>query len=136
LRFENGYRIRTLSFPEWKKLLDFTCPISTTWEEFADSVTVPRDGDETQPEQDSFTPKGYENMINAEIMIPKGDGTIVGKVIKRAKGEDGNPIGLQNSNPLLDTREYKVLMPDGATVSYTANVIAKNLYSQVDSEGR
>jgi len=96
-------------------------------EEFADSVTVPRDGDETQPEQDSFTPEGYNNMINAEIMIPKGDGTIVGKVIKRAKGGDGNPIGLRNSNPLLDTREYEVLMPDGATVSYTANVIAENL---------
>jgi len=31
-------------------------------------------------------------MINAEIMIPKGDGTIVGKVIKRAKGKIGNPI--------------------------------------------
>jgi hypothetical protein len=104
--------------------------------EFADSVTVPRDGDETQPEQDSFTPEGYENMIYAEIMIPKGDGTIVGKVIKRAKGEDGKPIGLRNSNPLLDTREYKVLMPDGGTVSYTASVIAENLYSQVDSEGR
>ena len=27
-------------------------------------------------------------------------------------------------------------MPDGVTASYTANVIAENLYSQVDSEGR
>jgi len=125
-----------LSFLEWKKLLDFTCLTIYDIEEFADSVTVPRDKDETQPEQDSFTPEGYDNMINAEIMIPKGDGTIVGKVIKRAKGEDGNSIGLRNSNPLLDTREYEVLMPDGATVSYTANVIAENLYSQVDSEGR
>jgi hypothetical protein len=104
-------------------------------EEFADSVTVPRDGDETQPGQDSFTPEGYDNIINAKIMIPKGDGTIAGKVNKRAKGEDGNPIGFRNSNPLLDTREYEVLIPDGATVSYTANVIAENLYSQVVSEG-
>jgi len=114
----------------------FYLPEIYDMEEFADSVTVPRDGDETQLEQDSFTPKGYDNMINAEIMIPKGDGKIVGKVIKRAKGEDRNTIGLRNSNPLLDTREYEVLMPDGATVSYTANVIAKNLFSQVDSEGR
>ena len=66
----------------------------------------------------------------------QGDATFVGKVIKRVKGEDANPIGLQNSNLLLDTREYKVLMPDGATVSYTADVIAENVYSQVDSEGR
>ena len=36
----------------------FYLPDIYDMEEFADSVTVPRDGDETQPEQDSFTPKG------------------------------------------------------------------------------
>jgi hypothetical protein len=72
----------------------FYLPNIYDMEEFADSVTVPRDGDETQPELNLFTPKGYDVMINAEIMIPKGNGTIVNKVIKRAKGEDGNPIGL------------------------------------------
>jgi hypothetical protein len=60
-------------------------------------------------------------------MIPKVDGTIVGIVTKRAKGKDGTPIGLRNSNPL---------MLDGVTMSYTANVIAESLYSQDDSEGR
>jgi hypothetical protein len=38
----------------------FYLPDIYDMEEFADSVTVPRDGDETQPEQDSFTPKGYQ----------------------------------------------------------------------------
>jgi hypothetical protein len=66
----------------------FYVPDIYDMEEFADSVTVPRDRDGTQPEQDLFTPKGYDNMINAKIMIPKSDSTIVGKVIKRAKGED------------------------------------------------
>jgi hypothetical protein len=59
-----------------------------------------------------------------------------GKVIKRACGEDGNPIGKRNANPILDTREYEVEMPDGSVAEYAANVIAENLYSQVDSEGR
>jgi hypothetical protein len=36
----------------------FYLPDIYDMEEFADSVAVPRDGDETQPEQDSFTPKG------------------------------------------------------------------------------
>jgi len=49
---------------------------------------------------------------------------------------DGNPIGVRNNNPILDTREYEVEMPDGSTAAYAANVIAENLFSQVDSEGR
>ena len=59
-----------------------------------------------------------------------------GRVIKRARGEDGNPIGIRNTNPILDTREYEVELPDGSITEYAANVIAENLYSQVDSEGR
>jgi hypothetical protein len=35
----------------------------------------------------------------------------------------------------LDTREYEVEFPDGATDTFTANLIAENLYSQVDAEG-
>jgi hypothetical protein len=42
---------------------------------------------------------------------------------------------LRNANPMLDTREYEVLFPDGTQQSYMANAIAENLYSQVDSEG-
>jgi hypothetical protein len=37
--------------------------------------------------------------------------------------------------PILDSREYEVEFPDGATDVFTANIIAENLYSQVDSEG-
>ena len=39
------------------------------------------------------------------------------------------------NNPILDTREYEVVFPDGATDVFTANIIAENLYSQVDEEG-
>ena len=44
-------------------------------------------------------------------------------------------IGRSNSNPLLDTREYEVEMPDGSVETYTANVIAENLYAQIDDDG-
>jgi hypothetical protein len=37
---------------------------------------------------------------------------------------------------LLDTRVYEVSFPDGSTDDYAANVIAKNMYAQVDEEGR
>ena len=87
-------------------------------------------------EQDDYTDEAYDQYIGAELMISYGDEMIRGRVIKRARGEDGNPVGVRNSNPILDTREYEVEMPDGSTAAYAANVIAENLFSQVDSEGR
>jgi hypothetical protein len=37
---------------------------------------------------------------------------------------------------MLDTRNYEIKFPDGRSDEYTANVIAENMYSQCDIEGR
>ena len=87
-------------------------------------------------EQDDYTDDAYDQYVGAELMVPHGDEMVPRKVIKRARGEDGNPIGRRNQNPILDTREYEVEMPNGTIAEYTANTIAENIYSQVDSEGR
>jgi hypothetical protein len=49
--------------------------------------------------------------------------------------QDGNPVGVGHSNPLLDTRVYEVQFPDGHTEEFVANKIAKNIHSQVGEEG-
>lgn len=36
---------------------------------------------------------------------------------------------------MLDTREYEVEFPDGSVDALQANIIAENMYSQIDSEG-
>ncbi len=36
----------------------------------------------------------------------------------------------------MDTREYEFAMDDGSVYRYNANVIADNIYSQCDEEGR
>ena len=90
----------------------------------------------TTLEQDDYTPDSYDQYLGAELLLPQGDEMVTGGVVKRARGQDGNPIGLRNQNPLLDTREYVVEFSDGSTAEYTANIIAENLFSQVDSEGR
>jgi hypothetical protein len=56
-------------------------------------------------------------------------------VVKRSKGEDGNPIGLQHKNPLFDAWQHTVEFPEGLTAEHQANNIAENLFSQSDSEG-
>ena len=54
----------------------------------------------------------------------------------RKRDHDGKRIGSSNPNPLLDSREYLVCFEDGTEETYTANLIAECLYSQVDDEGR
>jgi len=56
-------------------------------------------------------------------------------MIKRTRGLDGKPIGCAHTNPLFDTREYKIEFTDGTREKYQANIIAENMYAQVDSEG-
>jgi hypothetical protein len=87
------------------------------------------------PEADEYTPKTYDEYLNAEFLLPHmGDITKV-RVKARKRDADGNPIGHRNTNPILDTREYEVEFPDGATDTFTANLIAENLYLQVDTKG-
>lgn len=88
------------------------------------------------PEADEFTPDTYDEYIGSQILLPGKDGQIMGKVTKRLRGPDGNPIGRRNTNYLLDTRKYEVELSDGTTGEYFANVIAENLFAQVDAEGR
>jgi len=78
--------------------------------------------EENAVEQDDYTEETYDQYIGAEVMVTHGDEKIRGKVMKRAKGEDGNPISRRDQNPLLDTREYVVKLPDGTTAEYVANV--------------
>jgi hypothetical protein len=50
------------------------------------------------------------------------DNELRGHMIKRSRG-------------LFDTREYEIKFKDGTHEKYQANVIAANMFAQVDSEG-
>ena len=56
--------------------------------------------------------------------------------MKRARDNDGKPVGTKHTNPLLDSREYECVFDDGTLYRYTANVIAENIFAQCDDEGR
>ncbi len=88
------------------------------------------------PEMDDFTPETFDEYLSAQVLLPVGDIMQRGEVVCQRRDHNGKPVGLRNPNPLLDTREYEVLFPDGSRQSYMANAIAENFYSQVDSEGR
>jgi hypothetical protein len=41
----------------------------------------------------------------------------------------------QHANPLFDMRKYEIEFTDGRHEKYQVNVIAENMYAQVDDEG-
>ena len=89
---------------------------------------------EERPEGDDE--QAIDKYLNAELILDVGtNGERRGRVVKRSRGLDGSPIGRAHTNPLFDTREYDIEFTDGSIEKYTANVIAENMFAQVDSEG-
>ncbi len=89
----------------------------------------------SMPQADEMTVEEFDRYISAEVLLPRGDNMVLGKVINCKRDADDNPIGTAHSNPIFDTRLYQVQFPEGQVEEYSANVIAQNLYSQLDSEG-
>jgi hypothetical protein len=52
------------------------------------------------------------------------------------RDKDGNPIGLANANPILDTREYTFTFDDGDETVLNANLIAEAMYVQCNPDGK
>jgi hypothetical protein len=87
------------------------------------------------PKVDGFDQETYDAYVLAQVQLPKRDDMAIGTIVKRKRDHDGNPVGRHDVNAILDTRIYEVEFPDGEVLECAANVIAENLYSQVDKEG-
>ena len=85
-------------------------------------------------EADTHTPEVLEDTyINMELAMPRdSDGPEFARVTKRLRDTDGIPIGTSNDNPILDSRLYEVGYTDGHKASLAANIIAINMFAQVD----
>jgi hypothetical protein len=107
------------------------------------NLVTPNDGEyddmiaTDRPERDDITDELSDKYIGTELILGMGLGNErKGRVTKRAKGLYGEKIGHAHTNPLFDTREYVVEFTDGTEENYFANVIAENMFAQVDGEGR
>jgi hypothetical protein len=98
-------------------------------------VYEPVEPEACKPEIGDFSPDSYDALISAELLLPKGDVLMPAKVVARKCASNGNPVGTVHSNPIVDTRVYEVFFQDGHVEEYAANVIAENMYAQVDIEG-
>jgi hypothetical protein len=77
------------------------------------------------------------NNLNMELALPSGDGAqpAFARVTKQLRGANGLLIGTAHDNPILDSWMYEVEYQDGHKLAMAANVIAQNLFAQVDAEG-
>ena len=88
------------------------------------------------PETDHFGHEIYDRYISARIMLPQEDSMAKATVIGRKHNVDGELIGNSHPNPILDTGLYEVQFDDGRVDTYSANIIAENIFEQVDDEGK
>jgi hypothetical protein len=81
------------------------------------------------------TPEMGDNCLNAEISVPQGGTLAKGRVTSRKRDKDSNPIGLANTNPILNTHEYTLTFNDGDETILNANLIAEAMYVQCNPDG-
>ena len=48
----------------------------------------------------NYTEDVYDEFISAEFLVSQGGEMVRGTVVKRAKGEEGTPIGTRYENPI------------------------------------
>ena len=88
----------------------------------------------SMPEADDLSE--YDVYIDAKVMLPKdGEHMQAARVIGQSRDKEGKTIGTFNQNPILNTKVYDVMFPDGSVSQYAANIIAENIYSQIDEAG-
>jgi hypothetical protein len=76
-----------------------------------------------------------DTYLNTEISVPRGGTLMKGHVTSQKRDKDGNPVGLANTNPIIDTREYTFTFDDGDETVLNANLIAEAMYVQCDPDG-
>ena len=104
--------------------------ITPDLDHFGDSKLLSPDSADVE-----VTPEFGDNLLNAKIMLPCGGVLTKDCVTAQKRDSTGNPIGLADPNPILDTRSYIVDFGDSDQVKLSANLIAESLYLQCNPDG-
>ena len=110
---------------------------------YGDDSTTPTDSEygnmvqEETKDVDDIDDATYDQFVGATFRLDgSNNGGNLATVKRRVTDINGHMIGKAHPNPLLSTAEYEVELEDGTTDRYFANVIAENIYSQLDTEGQ
>lgn len=87
------------------------------------------------PEIDTIEADAYDELLLTEPILAYEVNLTKAKVIGRKRDENGEPVGIYNKNPLLNTRIYLAEFPNGHIAEFSANVISEAIYNQVNDDG-
>jgi hypothetical protein len=104
-------------------------------DDIEDPRVLPDIEDVTNNNSDVNQQPMHDRLIHADVTLQRNNQLIRGKVKGRSLAPDGSIIGYYNDNPVLNTLTYDVEFPDGEVREYTANIIAENMLTRVDSDG-
>ena len=65
---------------------------------------------------------------------PQGNKEVLGRVVKRARGNDGKVIGRTNQNPILNSRHDILEFEDGQQTELATSTIAQSMYAQCGAD--
>jgi hypothetical protein len=74
-------------------------------------------------------------LVGAEVNLQICGRLQAGKVVRRARSNDGKVTGTSNPNPILTQECMKSSFQMGPAAEYSANVIAENMFAQCDPDG-
>ena len=74
-------------------------------------------------------------LMNDEVLLPQGEDVRLAKVIRRNVDSNGQVLGYYKEIPMLNTILYDVQFPYGAIQTYSANLVAEKILTQVDADG-
>ena len=75
-----------------------------------------------------------DGLIGSQVQVPDESGIPLMVTVKKRKRDSyGQPVGRVNSNPVLDSRIYKVEYPDGRVKYYSVNTKLENMAEEVNS---
>ena len=74
-------------------------------------------------EKDSPFVEDHDKMVGHRISFPFIEETVKGFIKGRKRNSGGTLVQTENKNPVLDSREYNVELPDGSYSKYSNNVL-------------
>ena len=120
-----------VAHPENVYYTPFGTTVKDDWEElpYGDDFTTLKMGN-----VDDGYLESLDDLIGTQVTLPGKDGIPLLTTVKRRKlDHKGQPIGVSNTNPIIDSRIYELEFPDGRVEEYSVNVIIENMLDQIKS---
>ena len=77
----------------------------------------------------------YDQILSSEVSLQTGEEISTRNLIQSALGPNGTISGIYDESSFLNTVIYEFESQNGDIKEYSENIIAKNMITQVDSDG-